>query len=82
MSSFAEYFYENIAKQIRKYRLERGFTQEQLSEMLSKNTKYIGHVERCERLISNKMLMALLDVLQIQPSEFYSFETPYSWDKK
>lgn len=82
MSSFTKYFYDNIAKQIRKYRLERGFTQEQLSEMLSKNTKYIGHIERCERLISNKMLINLLDILQIQPSEFYSFDTPYIWEKK
>lgn len=79
MSSFEEYFYKNIALQIRKYRIQKGFTQEQLSEMLSKNLKYIGHVERCERKISNTVIIKLLELLQIQPSEFYAFETPYEW---
>lgn len=81
MSSFEKYFNDNIARQIRKYRLQRGFTQEQLSEMLSKNIKYVGHIERCERQISNKMLIKLLDTLQLQPSEFYSFDIPYNWQK-
>lgn len=79
MSSFEKYFYENIAKQVRKFRKERGFTQEELSGMLSKNIKYIGHVERCERKISNKMIIELLDLLKIQPSEFYAFDTNYKW---
>ena len=49
MSSFEDYYYKNIAEQIRKYRLKNGLTQEELSDMLSKNLKYIGHIERCER---------------------------------
>lgn len=80
MSSFEEYFYKNIAKQVRKYRLEKGLTQEQLSEILSKNLKYIGHVERCERKISNKMIIELLKILKVQPNEFYSFDEPYTWN--
>lgn len=80
MSSFEDYFYKNIAIQVRKYRLERGYTQEQLSEMLSKNSKYIGHIERCERKISNTMLIKLLEILKVQPLEFYSFNEPYKWD--
>lgn len=77
---FEEYFYKNIALQIRKYRIERGLTQEQLSEMLSKNLKYIGHIERCERKISNTVLIEFMKLMQIQPSEFYVFETPYKWN--
>ena len=42
MSSFEDYYYKNIAEQIRKYRLKNGLTQEELSDMLSKNLKYIG----------------------------------------
>lgn len=79
MSSFEDYFHKNIAKQIRKYRTIKGLTQEQLSELLNKNTKYIGHVERCERKISNKILVRLMDLLKIQPAEFYSFEENYKW---
>lgn len=56
MSSFEDYYYKNIAEQIRKYRLKNGLTQEELSDMLSKNLKYIGHIERCERKISNTVV--------------------------
>ena len=79
MSSFEDYFYKNLAKQVRKYRLERGYTQEKLSEILSKNLKYIGHIERCERKISNTMLIKLLEILKVQPVEFYSFNEQYKW---
>ncbi|CCY63098.1 transcriptional regulator [Clostridium sp. CAG:967] len=77
MSSFEDYFYKT--KQVRKYRLERGYTQEKLSEILSKNLKYIGHIERCERKISNTMLIKLLEILKVQPVEFYSFNEQYKW---
>lgn len=79
MSSFEDYFYKNIALKIRRLRQDRQLTQEQLSEMLSKNIKYIGHIERCERKISNTMLIKLLDILKVQPSEFYNFDTLYKW---
>lgn len=79
MSSFEDYYYKNIAEQIRKYRLKNGLTQEELSDMLSKNLKYIGHIERCERKISNTVIIKLLETLKIQPSEFYSFLQPYDW---
>lgn len=79
MSSFEDYYYKNIAEQIRKYRLKNALTQEELSDMLSKNLKYIGHIERCERKISNTVIIKLLDTLKIQPSEFYSFTQPYDW---
>ena len=80
MTNFEDYVYRNIAKQVKKYRLERGYTQEQLSEMLSKNLKYIGHIERCERKISNTVIIKLLDILKIQLSEFYSFDELYKWN--
>lgn len=79
MSSFEDYFYENIALKIRQLRKDRQLTQEQLSEMLSKNMKYIGHIERCERKISNTMIIKLLDILQVQPTDFYNFDSPYNW---
>ncbi len=79
MSSFEEYFYKNIASQIRKCRIERGLTQEQLSEMLDKNEKYIGHIERCERKISNTTIIQLLDLWQLQPQVFYNFSDFYTW---
>lgn len=80
MSSFEEYFYKNVGKKIRKYRLEKGLTQEKLAEILGVNQKYIGHVERFERKISNKILIKIMDLWQISPEEFYKFEVKYSWN--
>lgn len=79
MLNFEEYFYKNIALQIRKYRIERGLTQEQLSAMLNKNEKYIGHIERCERKISNTVIIQLLYLWKLQPHEFYNFSELYNW---
>ena len=79
MSSFAEYYKQNIGKKIKKYRLLNNLTQEQLSEMLDRNLKYIGHIERGEREISTKSIIKLLQILKIQPSEFYNFEVNYKF---
>ena len=79
MSSFNEYYQKNIAKQLRRYRLKYNLTQEKLSEILGKNIKYIGHIERCERQISNKTLMEIFEILRIQPKDFYNFDNYYSW---
>lgn len=73
MSTFTDEFYQNIAIKIRFYRIKNGFTQEQLSEMISKNLKYIGHVERCERKISLTMLIKIIEIFKIKPKEFFNF---------
>ena len=79
MSSFEEYYYINIGKKIRHYRLKFNYTQEELSQILGLNEKYIGHVERFERRISNKTLTLLMNILKIQPSEFFDFEEKYKF---
>ena len=82
MSSFGKYYIRNIALQVRKYRIKNGYTQEELSDLLGKNLKYIGHIERGERTMSNKALMQFMELLKIQPSEFYAFKNNYNWDEK
>lgn len=82
MSSFEKYYYEQVGAKIRKYRISLGLTQERLSEILGLNSKYIGHVERCERKVSTKVLIKIIDFFQIQPEEFFSFTPNYIWDKK
>jgi len=57
--------YISIGNNIRKYRLERGITQEKLSELLSTNSKFVGHVERFERYISLKKLIQISKILNI-----------------
>ena len=48
---FEKSIYISIGKNIRKYRQERGISQEKLSELLNANSKFVGHVERFERYI-------------------------------
>lgn len=57
--------YKAIGNNIRKYRLERGLSQEKLSELLRANSKFIGHVERVERFISLKKLIAVSKILEV-----------------
>ncbi len=79
MSDFEKYFYKNIGQKIRFYRQQKGLTQEKLSEILDLNPKYIGHVERCERLISNKVLIKIFKLWHIQPEDFYKFDEKFHW---
>ncbi len=81
MSSFEQYFYNQIGQQVRKYRQLHGLTQEKLSELLGLNDKYIGHVERSERNISSKVLIQILDFFHVTPQEFFDFNELYVWDK-
>ncbi len=79
MNNFDEYFYKNIGLRIRKLRKDKNLTQEKLSEILGLNYKYIGHVERCERKISCKVLTQILKYFRVQPSDFFSFDLDYNW---
>lgn len=82
MSSFEDYYYSNIARRVRFYRIKSGLTQEALSDILGKNSKYIGHIERCERYISNKAVIKLMEFWNIQPAEFFNFDENFNFDDK
>lgn len=62
---FEENAYRQIGKNIKKYRLERGISQERLSELLDANSKFVGHVERFERYISLKKLIQISQILNV-----------------
>ena len=55
--------YVKIGKNIRKYRLLKGLYQERLSEIISANDKFVGHVERAERTPSLKKLIRIAQIL-------------------
>ena len=65
--------YQKLGQNIKKYRLEKGLSQESLSELLGVNSKFIGHVERVERFISLKKLIQLTKILDIKLSEIFDF---------
>lgn len=61
--------YRKIGNNIKKYRLYAGLTQEQLSEKINANQKFIGHVERVERYIGLKKIIKISEILIIKISE-------------
>ena len=65
--------YINLVKNIRKYRLAKGLSQEKLSELLDANSKFVGHVERVERFISLKKLILLSNILEVPLFKLFDF---------
>lgn len=80
MSSFNDFFYKNLGRNVRKFREQHGLTQEKLAEILDLNDKYIGHIERNEKQMSHKVAIRLMELWQIQPKDFYTFDETYKWD--
>lgn len=74
MSTYEEKIYKNIGKNLRKYRILCGISQEKLSEMLGVNNKFIGHVERFERYISLKRLIKIAEILKIKLEDLIESE--------
>jgi len=71
MSKSKENTYKTIGKNIRKYRTAKNISQEKLSEILDTNTKFIGHIERCERYISLRKLIELAEYFEIPIKNFF-----------
>lgn len=68
-----ENVFEKLGQNIKKYRLEKGLSQEKLSELLDVNSKFIGHVERVERNISLTKLVELAEILDVPMNLLFDF---------
>ncbi|MCP5384183.1 MAG: helix-turn-helix transcriptional regulator [Sphingomonadaceae bacterium] len=60
-----------VAANIRRLRLERGFTQEQLAHECELDLTYIGGIERGRRNPSVKVLGKLAAALGVYPETFF-----------
>jgi transcriptional regulator with XRE-family HTH domain len=60
-----------IGDAIRFRRNQAAFTQEKLAEFVSLNPKYIGEVERGEKIISIEALLRIAKVLKTPIREFF-----------
>jgi|UPI000837518D transcriptional regulator with XRE-family HTH domain len=58
---------QTVARNVRRLRLERGYTQEELSELAGINRNYTGMIERGERSPTVDMLEKLAKALKIDP---------------
>ena len=65
-----------IGLKVAYYRKLRGFTQEQLAEMLGKSTSHVGAIEAAnvERAMSINTLFDIADLLEIPPYKFFLFD--------
>ena len=72
--SYSNEIYEKLGKNLKKYRLQKGLSQEKLSELLDANSKFIGHVERVERYISLKKLIQVSELLDVSMSDLFNFD--------
>ncbi len=60
-----------IGGAIRRRRKAAGFTQEALAEKVDLNPKYIGEVERGEKIISIEALMRIAKAVKVPVGEFF-----------
>ena len=61
--------YPSIGKKIRKYRKERGMTQEELAEKLDLGINYVGALERAEKNLTVTNLINIANVLGVGITE-------------
>ena len=57
--------YEYLGQRIRKYRKKKGYTLEQLAEMLDVSTTFIGQIERAKGTPSLETLIKIANVLEV-----------------
>lgn len=60
---------EVIAANVRKRRLQKGWSQEEFADLCGYHRTYIGSIERSERNITVSTLEALAKTLSIEPAE-------------
>ncbi|GGE31301.1 helix-turn-helix domain-containing protein [Streptococcus himalayensis] len=70
----------DIGRLIRHYRLEKGFTQQELAERAELSLPYINFLENNKRSVSLETLFTILNVLEVSPSNFFR-PFSYSYDE-
>jgi transcriptional regulator with XRE-family HTH domain len=60
-----------IGEAIRKHRKQFDLTQEELAELVDLNWKYIGEVERGEKIISIEALLRIAAAVKVPIHEFF-----------
>ena len=60
-----------IGDAIRAYRKKAGLTQEKLAEAVNLNPKYLGEIERGEKIISIEALLRIAKAVNIPIRDFF-----------
>ena len=62
---------EAVGRRIKELRWERRETQESLSDKIGMSRSYFASIELGQRNVSAKILMKILDGLEVTPKEFF-----------
>jgi transcriptional regulator with XRE-family HTH domain len=62
---------ETVALNIRRIRLERGLSQEELASLVNINRNYVGMIERQENSPTIDMIERIAKALQVNPVELF-----------
>lgn len=60
-----------FAKNVKKYRLEQGLSQEKLGFLCNLHRTYISDIETCKRSISLKNIELLANALKVEPYKLF-----------
>lgn len=60
-----------FAKNVKKYRLEKGLSQEKLGFLCNLHRTYISDIETCKRSISLKNIERIANALEIPPFKLF-----------
>jgi len=58
-----------VGRNLRRYRLERGYSQEAFADYMGVHRTYMGSVERGERNLTLRTLERIADFLDVDPRE-------------
>lgn len=72
--------YSDMGARIRKLRLKRGMTQEELAQVVGVTFSFIGHIERGYRKVSLEMLVAISNALRTSPDYLLSASLDTSFE--
>ena len=68
--------YFEIGQKIRKYRKEKGLSQEQLAEKVNISVTHMSHIETANTKLSLPVLVDIATVLQVQTDELLTDSKP------
>lgn len=63
-----------LGKKIKQYRLQRGYSQEKLSEMLNISQRTLSGIECGNNFLTSQTLEKILEILKISPDELFLVE--------
>ena len=63
-----------LGKKIKQYRLQRGYSQEKLSEMLNISQRTLSGIECGNNFLTSQTLEKILEILKISPDELFFVE--------